>query len=345
MRKLMGKNRRFVIARSTLSVSLLCTIAACSSHDGVITSRENRIPLKETTLSSKQAQSSPSPASGVGTLIIVKEVDVWNSAKDKFETVTLRGQAQQNKASGWQALLSPDGKIVGTVSEPGLHDGQICLGGAQTGLLQKVLGKIENNEGGNYLSNAFSPDPKTFLTGSIMEGTRSWGVNTGKVKARTPDASAGSIAFSPDGNFFASSEGDLVFRDAKTLRALRRIKMPNGLYFGELAFSPDDKTIVSGDFDETSEEPCDLRLWDASTGKSKGVLPAESQWINDVVFSHNSRLVASIEQNDDTTKCRIWNVRSRKVIKTMRDVHSANSVAFSRDDSRVLFDNGLTVSL
>jgi len=70
------------------------------------------------------------------------------------------------------------------------------------------------------------------------------------------------VAFSPDGNLFASASEDRIIKlwDAATSLELRSLEGHTGA-IKSIAFSPDGKLIASGSDDKT------IKLWEVATGK------------------------------------------------------------------------------
>ena len=130
-------------------------------------------------------------------------------------------------------------------------------------------------------SIAFSPDGKTFVSGSADNTLKLWDVSTGK-EIRTFRGHSGdvtSVAFSPDGKIIISGSGGLFDNtlklwDVSTGKEIRTFK-GNSDRVWSVAFSPDGKMIVSGSHDGTT------RLWDIATGKEIAQMVGftDGEWI------------------------------------------------------------------
>lgn len=97
-----------------------------------------------------------------------------------------------------------------------------------------------------------------------------------------------SLAFSPDGNVFASGDGsgEIYLWDAHTGQHKRTfIGHTNGVT--SLAFSPGGKTLASVSYDTT------VRLWDVQTGELLKTLTGHAGYIYAVTFSPDGNTLAS----------------------------------------------------
>lgn len=152
----------------------------------------------------------------------------------------------------------------------------------------------------------FSPDGKTIASGGWGKTIDVWDVNTGRnVKTLSR------IVTTPSGN-------------APLTVPLMWVK--------SLRFSPDGKTIVSGDLTKN------VRLWDANTGSTLKIFKGRRHGVNSVCFSPDGKTIAT--GNDDGT-IRLWNADTGKSIKTLKGhrVH-VFSVSFS-PDGKTLASAGL----
>lgn len=100
---------------------------------------------------------------------------------------------------------------------------------------------------------------------------------------------------------------------------------------GMIAFSPDNKTLASGSFDDNF-----VRLWDVSTGKAIKMLIGHEDQVSSVAFSPDGKTLASCS-GDGSIK--LWDVATGNLIATFTiEQHRKPmmlSVAFSADSKKL----------
>ncbi len=90
-----------------------------------------------------------------------------------------------------------------------------------------------------------------------------------------------------------------------------------------IAFSPDGRSLASGDFNG------DIRLWDAHTHQLQSILSGHSNWVQAVTFSPDGQTLAS--GSFDCT-VRLWDVSTGACLNTFADhTQGVYTVAFSPD--------------
>jgi len=164
---------------------------------------------------------------------------------------------------------------------------------------------------------AFSQDGRTLVTSTVSGHITLWAVTNGTRLASFPSEQA-----SRSGGTQFSVARD-ASRAAYTLRhgRIRVIDLRNGseLWNAQastedvlsLAFSPDGKSLASGDGYSASA----IHLWDAATGKEIQRLEGHKSWIGALVFWPDGGKLASASA-DETI--RIWDLASGKCLDVLR---------------------------
>jgi len=167
-----------------------------------------------------------------------------------------------------------------------------------------------------------------------------------KVVVKLPPASVHpvlGVAVSPDAKLVAASRGNQIhLYETTTGKHVRTMKDPavvgadgkpaNAAHVSlveTLAFSPDGKTLASGSFQE-------VKLWDATTGQMKAVIPGFAERVLTLTFSHNGKYLAcGGGAPSQEGELKLIDPASGKVVREIKEnLHSDTvfSVAFSPDD-------------
>ncbi|MCA9122277.1 MAG: TIR domain-containing protein [Planctomycetaceae bacterium] len=185
---------------------------------------------------------------------------------------------------------------------------------------------------GLVYSVAFSPDGKRLATASSDKTVKLWSAET-FVQLHSLAGHKDSVlstVFSPDGTRLASLDRRMLkVWDATTFTEIRELECHTP-YPGNLVYSPDGKRLAACSFataDQTTvetdepERPVDgplrwvVRVWDASTLETVGIIPAHSNIVTHVCFSPDGKRLATGSW-DKTIK--LWDVASLKPITTFR---------------------------
>ncbi|HEY9297117.1 MAG TPA: DnaJ domain-containing protein, partial [Phormidium sp.] len=242
---------------------------------------------------------------------------------------TLRGEVGAINS----IAISPDGEIIAAASD----DKTVSLWNLPKGKqIFSFMGFAKE-----AFTVAISPDGKMLVSGDFESKVTRWNVAKKELigtcfYSNSPYSHLGfvnSVAFSPNGNIFASGSAD------KTIKIWGRftgeIKYTlighfEGVFC--LAFSPDGKFLVSGSTDKT------IRIWDLNTRRGIRVLQAHSGWVSAIAIAPDGNTI--ISASTDTT-IKLWNLQTGELISTL-DGHSTAIFSLAINSDGEAFASGST---
>jgi WD40 repeat protein/serine/threonine protein kinase len=181
---------------------------------------------------------------------------------------------------------------------------------------------------------AFSPDSRRLASADHNGVVKVWDVLTGQVvfpPFQAHDKPCGSVAYSPDGRYLATTCRDEVkIWDAETgawSRTLEGYSAQDAkVNFTYAVFSPDGRYLAASGHK-------DVKLWEVTTGQKLLTLTGHTGLVREVVFSPDGRRLAS-SSKDRTVK--VWDVQTGQELLTLRGHTVAVwSVAFSPDGKQI----------
>jgi WD40 repeat protein len=165
-------------------------------------------------------------------------------------------------------------------------------------------------------SLAYSPDGKYLASGSFQE-VKLWDAKTGTLRGTIPGFAdrVVCLAFSHDGKLLAAGggaatqDGELKLIDVAAGKVSREIKenVHSDTVLG-VAFSPDDKTLVSCGADKF------VKTFDVATGKFQKALEGHTHHVMGVGFSGDGKLIASAGA-DNVVK--VWDYAKGEQVRTI----------------------------
>ncbi|CAE7231010.1 unnamed protein product [Rhizoctonia solani] len=254
-------------------------------------------------------------------------VCIWNLQTKQLMCGPLKGHNDWVLSVG----VTADGNHAFSIS----GDRMIYVWGGRTGELNYKIGPVETdgNYGLDYQENwpaAFIADSKQVVCGSKSGRIYMWEDNKLAFSLTGHDNKITSIAFSPDGNLFASGskDGVLAVWDARTRGRLFDPFTGHSARIFSIAFSPDGTQIASDGGGTT------IRLWSSLTGAPMGnPLQGHTETIRSVVFSPSGNQLAS---GSEDMSVRVWDVAGGHSIAVFQGhTDMVLSVAFSPDGAQV----------
>ncbi|CAI7600497.1 unnamed protein product [Penicillium discolor] len=234
--------------------------------------------------------------------------------------------------------FSPDGKQIASGSD----DGIIKLWDAITGGLQKTL----SGHSEAITAISFLPDSKLIISGAHDGSLMLWDTTTGDPQMiadhfgtsqdyyshlqplEEGDCGPRVVAFSADCSQIAAIGRDkndqvMMLFDTGTWHP-RKILRGHSDAILSLAFSPDNRQLVSGSFDLT------VKIWDTTTGDLQETLVGHTSLVYTVAFSPDGKQIVS----GSNGAVIFWNAATGD-LEGKSLVTTARSVAFSPDSKQV----------
>lgn len=250
--------------------------------------------------------------------------DIDSRSASGLETTFTRDSANRALSNNKNVLMaySPDGNFLAV----GLNENTIIV--LNAGTLQEVARLPENYEGFQLL---FMPDSQALMF--IKSGDiHSWKFSTGESPEIIPAGGisnpAQSMAFSPDGVYFASGnrDGSITLWDAGTLTRLEQtLGYETGARARSLAFSPDGKILAAGYTDRG------VILWDVEDRKEL-IRPFYNHTSNNIfslAFSKDGNTLASAGN-----EIILWKANPQQWIETTCQIAGRN---LTRDEWNLFF--------
>jgi len=180
----------------------------------------------------------------------------------------------------------------------------------------------------------FSPDGKTFATGSSYEITI-WSVADGRLLKTLPsEGRVFGLSFSPDGKTLAASNNNdrtIKLWNLSNGQEIRTIPNGSGSYY-VISFSPNGKFLASDDAST-------IKVWNVADGQEIYTLTHEDSNIGNLIksisFSPDSKYLISSSDSDS----KLWDLSSgHEILK-----FSHSSSVYARDDKTKFSPNSKTV--
>jgi WD40 repeat protein len=240
-------------------------------------------------------------------------------------------------------VFSPDGKTV--ASERRIWDA-----GSGRVLVTFRDRDEQNNHSANFFSIVYSPDGKEVITAE-NEGIRIWDIASGKEARWAVRAKIRSepVALSPDGRLMATGGVIARFQGGEVDPPIRVWELASGQEIATLegheestrglAFSPDDRILVSSSGTYHSENDATVRAWDVASGRELRRFDGHRGAVWAVAFTPDGRSVVSASEDGTAL---VWDVSDLRAHQMAAEPLTAEQIRarwdeLASDDAHVAY--------
>ena len=274
---------RAVIAALSVLVLLASALAVLfhGERQTAIQQRQEAITERDIAISGELVSDSEATGDSDATVSQLESIAAWGiypSPQSYYAMLTAAASPEIATLTGGSRAVSsvafsPDGKTLATGDLDGMAKVWNLATGQQIRSLANGHDLIFPQRAQSIFSVAFSPDGKTLATGDGRRHAALWNPATSRTRPwqRGDDCEPGH--WPPDG--------------------------PSAVQVLSVAFSPDSKTLATGDDDGTA------RLWNLATGQQIRSLATGSDGVWSVAFSPDGKTLAT---GDDDGTAQLWNV-------------------------------------
>jgi WD40 repeat protein len=213
----------------------------------------------------------------------------------------------------WTVAFSPDGKRVASSGD----DAVIRIWDIEKGIEVKKLTGHKRT----IWSVKFSPDGNYLASGSFDYSFRIWDLSNGNViwDNKQHNETVVDLAFSHNGKILVTTSDDKTIKswDWQNKKLLKTMSVPE--HVQAIAFSPDDKWILTGGRDKpligeflqtifgNSEfnKGVSARLWNVETGELLQTFSSHSNDVQDVAYSADGNYIATASADHSVE---IWKI-------------------------------------
>jgi WD40 repeat protein len=281
----------------------------------------------------------------------LSEVSTETELQRKIETnlkKALYGVLERNRLQNNKQVLavsfSPDGKLLASAS----GDGE-----AKLWQLDGTLHTILHHQSKSDVNDvAFSSDSQFIATSGNDATIKLWQPNGkfSKTLALTDKKikSFKKIAFSPNGQWLAAVTDNYTIiiwqiKDGEVIRTLNgntsRTSQEGQKYeFLDISFSADGRSIAAASTDKT------IQVWSVPDEKLFQILEGHRDWVYDVQFSPNGKLIISSGGGSDKT-LRLWRSSDGKLLKTIEKAHNGSLYVSVSSNSKLISTAGADQAL
>ena len=214
--------------------------------------------------------------------------------------------------------INPDGKFLISSSTSAIEAVNLNTGDTHY-LIQKV--------GSSFI---ITPDGQTLISANADGSVKLSNIRSGELQRSLPGKVQGSTALSvsKDGSLIAAGSmfGKIQVWDGRR-GELKREFENNGLDAQATAISPDNKYLFT-----SFSNPSLVQMWNIRTGKVIRNLSGHSDVVTSIAISPDGQTLAT--GSEDGT-IRIMDLRTRELIRVLKDAGKIQSVSFSPDSRTI----------